>query len=155
MRRKDREESVNFALRIIDQCEYGVAALCTQDGTPYAVPLSLVRIDKKLYFHCALEGQKIDYLRKNPKISISFVGSNQAATDKFTTYYQSATISGTAHDITEENEKIIALRALCEKLTPANMTGNNFERAIAKSLTVTGIWCVEMETITGKAKKRI
>ena len=53
-----------------------------------------------------------------------------------------------------EAEKISALRALCEKLTPANMAGDNFERAIAKSLPRTGVWRIQMEEVSGKEKPR-
>ena len=34
------------------------------------------------------------------------------------------------------------------------MTGDNFDRAIAKSLPRTGVWRIQMETVTGKEKKR-
>ena len=152
MRRKDRERDRAFALDVIDRCEYGVMAMSGPEGIPYSVPLSLVRVGEKLYFHCALEGTKLDLLRSQPKVCLSFVAFNQGAEDKFTTYFQSANVKGTACEVTDEEEKIAALRALSEKLTPANMTGDNFERAIAKSLRVTGVWAIAMEEVTGKEK---
>lgn len=152
MRRKDRERDEEFALKVIDQCEYGVAAISTGEETPYCIPLSLVRVGEELYFHCALEGYKLDLLRKNPKVCISFVSSNQAAEDAFTTYFQSAVVTGTAYEVTEDADKIAALRALCEKLTPANM--GDFENALVRSLARTGVWGIHMEQITGKEKLR-
>ena len=154
MRRKDRERDRAFAYDVIDRCEYGVAAMAGEGGAPYCVPLSLVRLGDTLYFHCALEGTKLDCLRRSPRVCVSFVASNQAALDKFTTYFQSANVIGTAAEVTEEAEKISALRALCEKLTPANMAGDNFDRAIAKSLPRTGVWRIRMEEVTGKEKPR-
>lgn len=154
MRRTDRERDRAFAYEVIDRCAYGVAAMTGADGAPYCVPLSLVRLEDRLYFHCALEGTKLDLLRKNPQVCLSFVAQNQAAEDKFTTYFQSANVIGTAAEVTEEAEKISALRALCEKLTPANMAGDNFERAIAKSLPRTGVWRIQMEEVSGKEKPR-
>ena len=154
MRRNDREPDQAFAYQDIDHCEYGIAAMTGRDATPYCIPLSLVRLGDKLYFHCALEGTKVDLLRQNPRVCVSFVSSNQAAQDKFTTYFQSANVVGTAFEVTQEEEKILALRTLCEKLTPANMTGDNFDRAIAKSLPRTGVWCIRMEEVTGKEKPR-
>ena len=154
MRRKDRERDRAFAYDVIDRCEYGVAAMAGEGGAPYCVPLSLVRLGDTLYFHCALEGTKLDCLRRSPRVCVSFVASNQAALDKFTTYFQSANVIGTAAEVTEAAEKISALRALCEKLTPANMAGDNFERAIAKSLPRTGVWRIRMEEVTGKEKPR-
>lgn len=155
MRRKDRERDEAFAYDVIDRCQYGVAAMTGADGLPYCVPLSLVRLEDKLYFHCALEGTKLELLRQNPQVCVSFVAFNQAAEDKFTTYFQSANVLGTAVEVTDDQEKILALRALCEKLTPANMEGDNFQRAIAKSLPRTGVWSIRIREVTGKEKRRV
>ena len=38
------------------------------DGRPYAVPLNYAYIDGKIYFHCALEGKKLDAIRANPEV---------------------------------------------------------------------------------------
>lgn len=151
MRRSDRERDRQFALDVIDRCEYGVTAFVTE-GSPYCIPLSLVRVGEELYFHCALEGYKLDLLRKNPKVCISFVGSNVAATDAFTTYFQSAVVEGTAYEVTQREERIEALRALCRKLTPMNM--GDFDNAIARSLSRTGVWGIHIDRITGKEKPR-
>lgn len=152
MRRMDRERDRDFALEVIDSCEYGVAAVSTGTDRPYCLPLSLVRVGNDLYFHCALTGYKLELLRRNPHVCITFVGANEAATDKFTTYYQSAIVQGTAFEVTEEGEKVDALRALCEKLTPTNM--GQFDKAMAKSLPVTGVWRIQMDEVTGKEKTR-
>lgn len=154
MRRTDRERDRAFALQVIDRCAYGTAAFVAEDGSPYCIPLSLVRVGEELYFHCALEGRKLDIMRKTPKVCVSFVGSNVAAEDKFTTYFQSAVVEGTAYEVTDEVEKVAALRALCQKLTPGNMQGDNFERAIARSLPRTGVWGIHMEAVTGKEKTK-
>ena len=65
-----------------------------------------------------------------------------------------AMVTGTAREVTDPDEKRRALRALCEKLTPANMAGDNFDRAVAKSLPRTGVWRIRMEEVTGKEKPR-
>ena len=154
MRRSDRERDQDFAYQVLDRCEYGVVAMTGAEGVPYCIPLSLVRVADKLYFHCAVEGPKLDLLRRNPQVCISFVGLHQPAEDKFTTYFQSANVVGTASEVTDDQEKILALRALCEKLTPSNMTGDRFNRAIAKSLPRTGVWRIQIEEITGKEKAK-
>jgi len=151
MRRKDREESYEFGLKVIDRCEYAVMAVATGEETPYCLPLSMVRVGETLYFHCALEGKKLDLLHQNPKVFLSFVRANEAATDQFSTYFESAMVAGTAFEIADEQEKIETLRALCEKLTPDRMA--QFDRAIEKGLKVTGVWGIRMERVTAKAKK--
>ena len=37
-------------------------------------------------------------------------------------------------------------------MTPEGMVGDNFDRAVAESLAATGVWRIEMEEITSKAK---
>lgn len=156
MRRSDRAQSLEFAQALIDRCTYGVVAISTGEDTPYCLPLSLVRVDNRLYFHCAKQGRKLDLLHRNPKVCVTFVGTSEPAyvesNNTFTDYFQSAMVTGTASEVLEDDEKIEALRALCTKVTPEGMSGDNFERAVSGSLAVTGVWRIEMEEITAKAK---
>ena len=50
MRRKDREMPKEFALQVVDKCQYATLSMIS-DGKPYCVPLSIVRIDDFVYFH--------------------------------------------------------------------------------------------------------
>lgn len=156
MRRSDRAQSLEFAQALIDRCTYGVVAISTGEDTPYCLPLSLVRVDNRLYFHCAKQGRKLDLLHRNPKVCVTFVGTSEPAyvesNNTFTDYFQSAMVTGTASEVLEDDEKIEALRALCIKVTPEGMSGDNFERAVSGSLAVTGVWRIEMEEVTAKAK---
>lgn len=74
MRRSDREQSLEFSLALIDRCQHGTVAFATEDGAPYCIPLSLVRMGDKLYFHCAKEGHKTDLLRRDDRVCVTFVG---------------------------------------------------------------------------------
>ena len=156
MRRSDRAQSLEFAQALIDRCTYGVVAISTGEDTPYCLPLSLVRVDNRIYFHCAKQGRKLDLLRRNPKVCVTFVGTSEPAyvesNNTFTDYFQSAMVTGTASEVLEDDEIIEALRALCTKVTPEGMSGDNFERAVSGSLAVTGVWRIEMEEVTAKAK---
>ena len=156
MRRSDRQQDQAFSLALIDKCTHGVVAFSAADGTPYCIPLSLVRVNNSLYFHCAREGRKIDLLRQNPRVCVSFVGEDTPGFEQpsdFTTFFQSVVVAGTAVEITQAEEKIAALRALCEKITPEHMSEDRFELAICHSLGVTAVWRIDMDEITGKAKK--
>ncbi len=74
MRRKDREMDRQFGLAVIDRARYGVMSMVAADNLPYGVPLSLVRVDEKLYFHAAKVGRKAEILAANPTVSVTFVG---------------------------------------------------------------------------------
>lgn len=151
MRRKDREMDRNFALSVIDQCEYAVLSMASRQGEPYCVPITIVRNDNAVYFHCAKEGRKIQMLRENPKVCLSCVGSTKRAEFEFTTEYESAVVFGSAVEVIDEDEKIDALRRLCQRHTPAHMDA--FDEAIETSLSRTAVWKIIVDSITGKRKK--
>jgi nitroimidazol reductase NimA-like FMN-containing flavoprotein (pyridoxamine 5'-phosphate oxidase superfamily) len=148
MRRKDRETPRDIAEKIIDDAEFATMATVDSNGKPYCVTLSMVRDGEHLYFHCAQEGKKLDCIRRNRDVCISFVGKTCIPTGKFTIYFESTIVFGEAEEIIDENEKIHALRLICEKFTPNNM--ENFDSAIPHSLKVTSIWKVSINKITGK-----
>lgn len=153
MRRSDRAQSREFSLALIDRCTHGVMALSTGEDFPYCLPLSFVRVGDELYFHCARQGRKIDLLRRFPQVCVTFVGDDRPAfvsPAEYTTWFQSVIVTGTAEEVTNPAEKTEALRALCQKAAPDHMEG--FDAAMDKSLTVTGVWKVRMEDISGKAK---
>ena len=154
MRRKDRQQDREFSLALIDRCTHGVLALSTGEEAPYCLPLSLVRVGDCLYFHCAREGRKIQLLRRDPRVCVTFVGEDAPtfeAPANYTTLFQSAIVTDTASEVLDREEKIAALRALCQKLTPGFM--EHFDRAVEQSLEVTAVWRIEMDEISGKAKK--
>lgn len=151
MRRTDREMPREFGLMVVDSCEYANLAMIDESGLPYVLPMTIVREGEAVYFHSALEGKKTLCLKKNPNVSLSCVGATKRATDAFTTEFESAILSGTAVEVTEDAEKIHALRLLCERHTPTNMS--MFDTSIEKSLGRTGIWKITIETLTAKRKK--
>lgn len=155
MRRTDRARDLDFSLALIDRCTHGIVAISTDEGTPYCLPLSLVRVEHSLYFHSALEGRKLDLLRKHPRVCVTFVAEDSPAfkePDYYTTYFQSVIATGTAAEVTDRDEKIMALRVLCQRLTPADMTEERFQLAIHNSLDHTAVWRIDLQEISGKEK---
>lgn len=154
MRRADRERDRAFAYDVIDRCEYGTAAFSTGEDVPYCIPLSLVRVGDDLFFHCALQGRKLEFLRADPRICVCFVCDTEPAyifdKNNYTTFFKSAVVTGTAFEVTDPAQKAAALRALCEKLLPEYM--DDFDQAVSRSLPATAVWGIHMETAVGKEK---
>lgn len=156
MRRNDRQQSRDFCLEVIDCCTHGVMALTTGDDIPYCLPLSFVREGDCLYFHCAREGRKAELLAKNPRVCVTFVGEDAPVfvpPAMYSTYFQSVIVTGTAREIIDSQEKCSALRLLCQKLVPDHL-GEALEQALRNSAAITAVWCIQMEDISGKSKKR-
>ena len=150
MRRKDREKTKDFALAVVDKCTYAVMATVNPDGTPYCVPLSIVRDGEWLYFHCAPEGQKIDNLKINKQVCVSCVGNVKVIPGAFSLEYESAVIKGTASEVTDKNEKINALVLVSRRYTPDDMPA--VDEAIRRSLDRTAIWKIHIDEISGKGR---
>ena len=93
----------------------------------------------------------MECLRRHPRVCLTCVGDTAIQQDRFTTLYESAVAFGTAAEVTEDGEKVEALRLLCLRHTPDNMA--DFDRAVNASLARTGIWKITVEEITGKAKR--
>lgn len=153
MRREDRAQDRDFSLALIDRCTHGVLALSTGEAAPYCLPLSFVRLDNCLYFHCARLGRKTELLRRFPQVCATFVGEDRPVfvpPAMYSTYFQSAIVTGLASEVEDPEEKTAALQALCRKLLPEHMDG--FSRAVENSLSVTSVWKITMESVSGKAK---
>lgn len=153
MRRKDRREDERFAFEVLDKAEYAVISMIDEDGLPYCLPTSAVRIGERLYFHSAEDGRKTEAMTNEPNVCITAAVDVVSAEDKFTTYFKSAVIRGKAVKVTDDEEKITALKAICERFTPSNMA--EFETAIERSLPRTAVWRVDILNATGKQKKKV
>lgn len=150
MKRKDREMNKDFAFSVLDKAPFVTLSMVNEDK-PYSVPVSIVRDNDILYFHCALEGTKIDILNKNNNVTLTAVSKCKPRPIDFTLEYESAVVNGKAFSVNDEKEKVYALKLICEKYALANI--DNFENAINRSLHRTNIIKIEIDDIYGKRKK--
>ena len=157
MRKASREMDATFALEVLDKAPYITVSFTRPDGNPYGVPLSLARTDEKtFYFHCALEGDKLDCIAANPTVALSAVTKCAPTVGpkdgSFTLQYKSAMAVGKAEVVTDRNEKIEALRAICQRFLPHHM--DSFDDAIQRSLERTAVVKITLTTPpTGKRKQ--
>ena len=146
-----------FALEALDKAPYITVSFTRPDGTPYGVPLSLARTDDKtFYFHCAMEGEKLDCIAANPMVALSAVTKCAPTVGpkdgSFTLQYKSAMAVGKAEIVTDRDEKIEALRAICQRFLPHHMDA--FDDAIARSLGRTAVVKIILTAPpTGKRKQ--
>lgn len=101
-------------ISVMDGCTNDVLACIGDEDYPYAVPLSYVYINDKIYFHSAKSGHKIDAITKNPKISFTVIDEDTIVSEKYTTYFRSIIAFGKAR-IVEGGERQEVFEALVEK----------------------------------------
>lgn len=156
MRKYRRMRNAEWAMEVFDRAPYVTVSMTRPDGSPYGLPLSVVRKDATtFYFHCADEGEKIDCLRQNPTVSLSAVSrcTPKFEEDKqnFTEYYHSAVALGRISFVDDRQEKTEALRLLCKRFLPGYMT--HFDDAIERSLDRTTVVRIDLlEPPVGKSK---
>jgi len=114
MRRSKQLLSNEVAVRVLNQGSNGVLACLGDDDYPYAVPLSYVYADEKIYFHTAKQGHKLDAIRKHSKVSFCVIDEDTIVSKEYTSYFRSVVIFGKAR-IVEGEERQIALQAIVEK----------------------------------------
>ncbi len=148
MRRVDKQRDEDFARAVVEKCEYATLATVDKEGNPYCIPISPVLIDNSVYFHTAMQGQKNDNISINSKVCLSCVGDTNLVPERFTTQYESAVVIGNCHIVIDEQEKTKALYAICEKYAASNL--HEADIKIKKSLSVTQIYRISIESISGK-----
>ena len=128
MRRKRQQLSEEESIEILRKATAGTLALLGDGGYPYAVPISYVYADGKLYFHSALSGHKVDAIRNYDKASFCVIDKDDVRPEKYTTYFRSVIAFGRIHIIEDEQEKQETARLLGDRYNP------NQEEALQKEL---------------------
>lgn len=138
---------------LLHNSEYGFLSMgADENGYGYGIPLSYTYENEtnSLYFHCAPEGQKLDILKQNNKVSFCVVGTTKPIPGQFTTLYESVISFGRADINLNEDEKRKALRLLVKKYSPGfEELGETY---MDKSWNRTTVFKIEIEHLTAKAK---
>jgi len=156
MRRKDREvHDINVTFDIVEKCN--VVRLAMVDaGKPYLVALNF-GYDRQgdeliMYFHSAMEGRKMDILRKDPEVFFEmdtvneFIRGTQENPCKFCWRFDSVMGSGKVEFITDEAQKVYALNRLIQHLDHDTSSYVFPEDRLAR----TNVYKVVSSDITGK-----
>ena len=150
MRRQDRAVSDEEAIALLDAAEYGVLSTVDEIGAPYGVPLSFCRVDNRLYFHCAVEGLKIDCIERNGAVSFCVVGRTTILPEEFSTKYESVIVSGTAGEVFGA-EKRTGMEGLLRKYTPELIEeGIRYAEGLDHE---TRVFAIPIDRLTGKARR--
>ena len=147
MRRKRQSLSTEECVAILERMPNGTLALYGDDGYPYAVPVSYVYADGKIYFHSAMQGHKVDAVRRNGNVSFCVVEQDDVKPAEFTTYFRSVIVFGKARILTDEDEKRNALCLLADKYSHGEA---GMEAEIAKGFNKLLMVEITVEHITGK-----
>ncbi|HNW51500.1 MAG TPA: pyridoxamine 5'-phosphate oxidase family protein [Prolixibacteraceae bacterium] len=150
IRRKDRAISEIEAIQLLKDGEYGVLSMGTADQGGYGIPLNYVYDDGAIYFHCAPEGEKLNFLNTCNKVSFCVVGKTEVMPSKFGTLYESAIAFGEISELQGE-EKQRALVLFIEKYSADYR--NEGQAYLEKLFDRVKILKLSVNLVTGKARK--
>lgn len=106
---KKQELSRQEIADILHKGTSGVLALLGDNDYPYAVPISYVYDDGKIYFHGAKSGHKIDAIQRTAKASFCVIDKDLVVPEEYTTYFRSVIAFGQIRIIEGDLEKRAAM----------------------------------------------
>lgn len=149
MRRKKQALPEPECFAVLDRNTAGVLALSGDGGYPYAVPLSYVYHEGRLYFHCAKAGHKLDAIARNPKGSFCVIGQDQMVPAEYTSYFRSVIAFGTLRVLEDAGEIRRAIQVLSDRYAPLEPPERR-DAMIDRELAALCILEMTVEHLTGK-----
>ena len=118
------QKNINFE-KNNEECEKIIAntfqglLVLANDNEPYAVPINHGYKDGSFYFHCGMTGKKIDFIRKNPRVSYvisKYFGKPEDRMKSMKCHgsWESLIVYGTAKIIEEREEHRQAFKIFME-----------------------------------------
>jgi nitroimidazol reductase NimA-like FMN-containing flavoprotein (pyridoxamine 5'-phosphate oxidase superfamily) len=149
MRRTEKEVTRDSEIEAIIQKGQVCHVAFSHNDMPYIIPLYYGYRNKCLYFHAALEGKKIDMIKKNDRvcfeIDIQSEIFNTGVPCNWKNSYQSVIGFGIASLVEDYNAKKDALNILIDHYAP----GTNYDFK-EKNVNNTAVIKIEILEMTGK-----
>jgi nitroimidazol reductase NimA-like FMN-containing flavoprotein (pyridoxamine 5'-phosphate oxidase superfamily) len=164
VRRKDYEQRDEAEiLAFLDRATHGFLGFVRPDGSPGMVAVNFVCVGETIYFHGALEGEKMRSLAVNASVVLMVADDFSLIPSFFrvgdlacpaTQYYKAVVVRGEARMVTSREERALALQALMEKLQPQGgyRPISATDPRYRKSLDTTAVVAVPMTEVTAKFK---
>jgi len=156
MRRRDKEVTDPSELvKPLKEAAYITLALC-RDNVPYIATLShgYDEANNRVYFHCAKEGKKVDYIRENPAVwgqALIDGGYQQGSCDHL---YHTTQFKGVTSFVEDPEEKRRALETMVRRLDD-NPEGIIERQLRPDSISKVHIGRVDIVEMTGKKADRV
>ncbi len=137
MRRFRQQLTDEQCIAILQTEKRGVLAVHGDGGFPYTVPLNFVYDGGRLYFHCAVEGHKLDAVQADSRVSFCVLHECGQADDGWSYFVDSVVVFGDIRIINDEAVRTDKLRKLGSKYFPtAAMVEHDLAKNAARALVL-------------------
>ena len=120
-------KSKDKIIKFLSEESTGRISSIDKEGFPQIIPMNFVFLDNSVYMHSHIRGEKIENIKRNPKVgfevdrNLEFLPSYFSDPDDASladTLYISVVIKGEAVLVEDRKEKVLALNGLMEKYQP-------------------------------------
>ncbi|MGB2988540.1 MAG: pyridoxamine 5'-phosphate oxidase family protein [Candidatus Zixiibacteriota bacterium] len=143
----DRDSLVD----ILKRGKYAIIAVC-REGEPYIVTLNHGYDERRnaLYFHCALKGLKIDFVRHNPDVCATVIEDGGYKMGRCEQAYRSVVFWGKMHVVEDLEEKKYGIDVLLNHLEDEPDQVKERSLKSDDAYEGVGILRLDIKEITGK-----
>ncbi len=117
-------------LETADKSEVCYLGMTDLENKPYVLPFNFGIHEGMIYFHSAKEGRKIDILKNNPFVCVSFSNSHvlrwqhEKVACSYSMKYRSVLAFGKVEFINDYDEKVLAVNIIMRKYTGKDFSYN-------------------------------
>ena len=149
VRKKKNEISAEEAKALLCHARRGVLAVQGDDGYPYAIPVNYLYDEsaRKIYFHGARAGHKVDALRACDRVCFTVLGDEIIRDEPWAPYMQCAVVFGRCRLLESGPEALALIKRLAMKYYPDERLA---EEEIAASGKAVQMYEITIEHLSGK-----
>jgi nitroimidazol reductase NimA-like FMN-containing flavoprotein (pyridoxamine 5'-phosphate oxidase superfamily) len=135
---------------IIRRCQTCNIAMVDPEGRPYVIPMNFGFDGEYVYFHGSATGKKVDVLKNNQHVCISFSTDhelryvNEEVACSWSMRYRSVLVYGKAEFVEDQDEKIKSMN-----MVMSHYTGRKFEYS-APAVREVMVFRVKVDMMDGR-----
>lgn len=135
---------------ILKEAYRGFLSVVGDGGYPYTIPINFVYADGHIYFHCALEGHKMDALKACDKACFTVIDQPVQEPGDWWYHVRSVVCFGRISFVEDAEQHLSKLRLIGSKYFPE---GYNMDDDIQKNGPRAAILDMRVEHMAGKRVK--
>ena len=149
IRKKKIEISTDEALALLQDSRRGVVAVNGDDVYPYAIPVNYYfdKENRKIYFHGARVGHKVDALRACDKVCFTVYGNETIKEEDWVPFVQSVVVFGRCYLVESGARATTLLKRFAMKYYPSEQL---VDEEIAHAGKAVQIFEIKVEHLSGK-----
>ena len=149
IQKKKNEISTEAAQQLLIESRRGFLAVNGTEGYPYAIPINYYfdKEARKIYFHGAKVGHKIEAIRACDKVCFTVYGNETVREEAWAPFVQSAVVFGRCRLVDSGPEALARLKQFAMKYYPDEQLA---DEEIASAGKAAQMFEIEIEHLSGK-----